>query len=264
MINPLLFKKAVAVDSQAHRDLKIAARARDWSVAAELNAMFIASVEFGDAAIEYPIVFVNAGNDPQGNRQVAPVAIFGLREKENLYVDGGRWRARYLPALLQAYPFGVARVDTSRVVVVIDEAWAGLSRTEGTALFDAEGKPGEYLANVRTQLEKIEGEIQRTRLFGSALLQADLLSEMRFEATMPDGQKVTVDGFLAVDEKKFAALSDDKVLQLHKSGALGLIHAHQISMRNMRRLVEWRQQSGAAGTAGTAAPAAAAAAVAAA
>jgi hypothetical protein len=148
----------------------------------------------------------------------------------------------------------VARVDASRVVVVIDEAWAGLSRTEGTALFDAEGKPGEYLTNVRAQLEKIEAEIQRTRLFGSALLEAGLLSEMRFEATTPDGQKVTVDGFLAVDEKKFAALSDEKVLELHKSGALGLIHAHQISMRHMRRLVEWRQQqAGAAAPSPTAA-----------
>ena len=55
-----------------------------------------------------------------------------------------------------------------------------------------------------------------------------------------------VAGFLAVDEKKFAALSDDKVLELHKNGALGLIHAHQISMRHMRRLVEWRQQREAA------------------
>lgn len=248
MINPALFKKAVAVDSRAHADWRVRPSPRDWSVASELNAMFIASVEFGDACVEYPIVFVNAGTDPQGQRQVAPVAVFGLREKENLYVEEGRWRARYLPALLQAYPFGVARVDDSRVVVVVDEAWTGWSRDEGVPLFDAEGKPGEYLTNVRNQLEKIEGEIQRTRLFGHALLDADLLSPMRFEAALPDGQKVTVDGFLAVDEKKFAALPDDRVLQLHKSGALGLIHAHQISMRHMRRLVEWRQQRASTGS----------------
>jgi hypothetical protein len=55
-----------------------------------------------------------------------------------------------------------------------------------------------------------------------------------------------VDGFLAVDEKKFAALSDEKVLELHKNGALGLIHAHQISLRHMRRLVQWRQERAAA------------------
>lgn len=242
MINPALFKKAVAIDHRVHADLRYPAVERDWSVASELNAMFIASVEFGDACVEYPIVFVHAGNDPQGRRQIAPIAVFGLRERENLYVEDGRWRATYRPALLQAYPFGIARVDDARVVVVIDEAWGGWSRDEGTRLFDSQGQPGSYLTGIRDQLEKIEAEIQRTRLFGDALLQADLLSEMRFEASLPDGQKVTVDGFLAVDEKKFAALADDKVLQLHKSGALGLIHAHQISMRHMRTLVAWRQQ----------------------
>ncbi|MGI9154960.1 MAG: SapC family protein, partial [Rubrivivax sp.] len=79
-----------------------------------------------------------------------------------------------------------------------------------------------------------------------ALVKADLLTEMRFDATLPDGKTLTVDGFLAVDEKKFAALSDDKVLELHKNGALGLIHAHQISLRHMRRLVQWRQERAAA------------------
>jgi hypothetical protein len=106
---------------------------------------------------------------------------------------------------------------------------------------------------VRDQLEKIEAEVQRTRLFGEELVKADLLTEMRFDATLPDGNTLTVDGFLAVDEKKFAALSDAKVLELHKNGALGLIHAHQISMRHMRRLVEWRQQREAGAVAGPAA-----------
>ncbi|MEI8266631.1 MAG: SapC family protein [Betaproteobacteria bacterium] len=247
MINPALFKKAAAVDTSAHRGWRIAPARPSWAVASELNAMFIASVEFGDACVEYPIVFVNAGNDPQGNRQIAPVAVFGLREKENLYLEpDGNWRASYLPALLQAYPFGIARVDDTRVVVVIDEAWSGWSQSEGTALFNDDGQPSEHLTAVRDQLEKIEAEVQRTRLFGDVLVKADLLTEMRFDATLSDGKTLTVDGFLAVDEKKFAALSDEKVLELHKSGALGLIHAHQISLRHMRRLVQWRQEREAA------------------
>ena len=79
MIHPLLFKKPVAVDSQTHRELRFMPGSRDWSVASDLNAMFIASVEFGDACVEYPIVFVEAGTDAQAQRQVAPVAVFGLR-----------------------------------------------------------------------------------------------------------------------------------------------------------------------------------------
>jgi hypothetical protein len=38
-----------------------------------------------------------------------------------------------------------------------------------------------------------------------------------------------------------AALADAQVLEFHRNGVLGLIHAHQLSMRHMRKLVSWRQ-----------------------
>ena len=67
-----------------------------------------------------------------------------------------------------------------------------------------------------------------------------LLKDMRFEAVTPQGQKLVIDGFLAVDEDKLAQLPDALVVELHRNGALGLIHAHQISLRQMRKLIEWR------------------------
>lgn len=248
MINPNLYKKPVAIDSVQHRELKLAHPVRDWSVAADVNAMFIATAEFGDACAEYPIVFVDAGKDAQsGKQQVAPIAVFGVLDKQNLYAEGGQWRAHYRPALLRAYPFGIARQDDQRVIVVMEEGYDGWSKTEGQPLFDAEGKPSEFLAGMRDQLEKLETEIQRTRLFGNLLIDAGLLQPMRFDATLPDGKTVSVDGFMTVDEKKLAELPDAKVLEFHKNGALGLIHAHQISLRHMRRLVEWHASRIAAG-----------------
>lgn len=243
MINANLHKKVAVLDTAVHRSHKVSKPVQDWSVAAEVNAMFVASVEFGDIAAEYPILFVDAGTDDQGKKQVAPIAVFGLVDKENLYIDaanGNRWRAMYVPAMLRLYPFGVARVDPQRVMVVIDEGWAGWSQTEGQPLFDAEGKPTDYTNGVREQLEKIETEVQRTRMLGELLMNAKLLSDMRFEAQLPDGSKIVVDGFLTVDEKKMGELSDAQILEYHKNGVLGLIHAHQISMRHMRKLVEWR------------------------
>jgi hypothetical protein len=240
VINPNLYKTPVAVDTIKHRSTKLAHPVQDWSAAADVNAMFIATAEFGDACAEYPIVFVDAGKDEQtGKQQIAPIAVFGLTDKQNLYADKGQWRAHYLPALLRAYPFGIARQDAERVVIVMEESYPGWSQTEGQALFDAEGKPTEFMNGVREQLERVETEIQRTRLFGTLMVDAGLLQPMRFDATLPDGSTVSVDGFLTVDEKKLAELPDAKVLEFHKNGVLGLIHAHQISLRHMRRLVDW-------------------------
>lgn len=243
MIHPNLFKQPVAVDSIQHRQWRLASPVRDWDVAKDINAIFVASVEFGDVCGEYPIVFVEAGQDADtGKALVAPIAVLGLVDGQNVYIEQGRWRAGYIPALLRAYPFGIARQDANRVVVVLDEGFGHWSQTEGEPLFDGEGKPSEFLGGTRDLLERLEAEIQRTQLFGKLLVELDLLQPMRFDATLPDGRQMSLDGFLTLDEKKFAALPDDKVVELHRNGVLGLLHAHQISLRQMRRLVEWHAE----------------------
>jgi SapC len=249
MINPKLYTKPAAVDNVLHSSLKAGQLSDDWSVAARLNAIFVTAVEFGDVSSEFPIVFIDAGSADDGKRQVAPIAVFGLGSDENLFVDGKAWRARYQPALLRAYPFGIGRAEGSRVVIVIDESWHGWSQTEGQALFEQDGRPTAFLTSMREYLDKVETEVQRTRLFGQALVDADLLTSMRFDATLPDGKTVTVDGFLTVDEKKLGELPDAKVVEFHRNGVLGLIHAHQMSLRHMRQLVEWRAARAAAAAA---------------
>ena len=144
--------------------------------------------------------------------------------------------------MIRAYPFGITRVETDKTLIMIDDAWPNWSRSEGTPLFNAQGEPSQELNAVRDQLQKIEMEIQRTRFFGDALLEAGLLMDMRFEATLPSGEQITADGFMSVDDKKLMELPDAKVVELHRNGVLSLIHAHQISMRHMQKLVDWKAQ----------------------
>jgi hypothetical protein len=146
---------------------------------------------------------------------------------------------------LRLYPFALARVAADEMVVCIDEACSGLG-AEGQALFDANGEPTEFTKTVQQQLETFESEIERTRMAGALLVEKDLLRDMRFDATLPDGTKLGVDGFLTIEEQKHSALSDADVLMLSRNGLLGLIHAHQISLGNMGRLVEWHVERQAA------------------
>ena len=238
MINENLHKKAVALDRVKHRDLKINLAARDLSTVNKLNAFFVAGTEFTDACKEYPVVWVSAGTDANGKQQVAPIAVFGLKAEQNLCIDDTGWRVRYVPAVLRLYPFALARVAANEMVVCVDEAWVGLG-TEGEALFNAEGQPSEFTLNVQKQLENFEQEVERTRLAGEVLVEKGLLRDMRFDATLPDGSKLVVDGFLTIDDEKMAKLTDAEIVALSRNGLMGLIHAHQISLGNMGRLVEW-------------------------
>lgn len=247
MINESLHKTPVALDRQKHRNLKLDRNARDMTRNKTLNAFFVAATEFAEACKDYPLVWVPAGQDAKGNPQVAPIAVMGLQQGTNLCIDAAdRWRVRYVPAMLRTYPFAMARTSDTEMVLCVDEDWVGLSDDKGESLFTPEGQPTELTMAVQKQLEQLEIDIERSRRYGEKLLEKKLLRDMQFDATLPDGTKVQVNGFLTVDEDRLNALSDAEMVELARSGLLGLIHAHQISLSNMSRLAEWHAERQAA------------------
>jgi hypothetical protein len=241
LINQLLHRNAVAVDSNLHRNTKMRVPHNDWGFSAELNSIFLSATEFGDACREFPIVFVNAGKDEKDKAVVAPIAVFGVANNDNLFNDKGHWRGRYVPAVLRSYPFCTARVAEDQFAVCFDAAWSGVSTTDGVPLYDDTGKPAELLQNMQKHLEVLETEVARTRILCDRLMELDLLRDMRFDATFADGRAHSVEGFLTVEQERVAALPDATLLDLHKSGVMGLIQAHWVSLGNMRHLMDWHQ-----------------------
>ncbi|MFN0185777.1 MAG: SapC family protein [Aquabacterium sp.] len=240
MINDALHIKTVGLDREQHRTLKLNVEHREPTLAANLHAIFLATVEFADACRDLPIVWINAGQGPDGQPAIAPVALLGMKAGQNLCIQpDGRWRTRYLPVMIRMYPFGMVRVGENQLVLCVDESWGGLNRTTGNALFEPSGEPSEFTRGIQKQLEEYEMEVERTRLVGAKLKELGLLRDMRFDATTPDGTKVGIDGFMTVDDDKLRGLKDADVLELNRIGVLGLIHAHQISLGNTAKLVEW-------------------------
>lgn len=237
MSNPPMYGELAPLDREAHKNLKLDTAKAVVGQVADLNSVFLAAVEFADACREYPIVFVRAGEGADGKPQIAPLAVLGLKPGSNLFIDGDKWTGNYVPAYVRRYPFAMARLDgnANTLAVCIDSKWAGFNETTGEALFK-DGEPTEFLQNARAFLENFEQEAERTRLICNLLVELDLLQDMRFEATLPGGEKLDVEGFLALDDKKYGELPDDKVLQLHRNGLIGLIELQRLSMTNMNRL----------------------------
>jgi len=233
-----MYGELLPLDRDVHKNLKLDTEKTVVGRVAGQNSVFLAAVEFADACKEYPIVFVRAGNGPDTKPAVAPLAVLGLRPGSNLFVDGDKWTGNYVPAYVRRYPFAMARLDenSNNMAVCYDTQWSGFNETSGEALFK-DGQPTEFLLNAKAFLENFEQETERTRLICNLLVELELLQEMRFEATLPNGEKMDVEGFLALDEKKYAELPDDKVLELHRNGLLALIEMHRLSLGNMNRLV---------------------------
>lgn len=189
--------------------------------------------EFADLAAEYVVAFLKAGDT------LRPVALLGLNEDENLYLgEDDSWQADYVPAMLRQYPF-VAILDrgNERGVLAIAEDYAGLNKDgQGTALFDADGRPGDLVSRAQKFVADVAQGALRTEAFCARLAALDLLSPIRVDLKNPAGETRSVGGVLVVDRKKLNDLPPETLHELQQSGGLEAIYQHLGSLRTLRRL----------------------------
>lgn len=246
MIITNLHKEPTALDTVVHRDLRLDNTLSAIPLLAQFTSFAITLGEFSEAGRDFPLLFIKAGTDDSGKESVAPVAVFGLKPGENLFAQGEVWSGSYLPAILRAYPFTMARIaDTDRWAMVFDNSWKGLSRKATASpashpLFDEKGEGTELLNNIHRFVQELETDLDRTRQGCAMLLEMKLLKPMRFDATLANGETVAVDGFLTLDEDALRALSDAQIAGLFRNGLLGILQTHQLSLGNMRRLLDRR------------------------
>lgn len=228
-----IYEKPVLLDRERHRNRRVRA-GEGFGFVRTVNSLVLAGAEFVEAAKEYAIVFTRPASGP-----VVPVAMLGLRARENLFVDAeGRWDARYLPAFVRRYPFVLAQLPGQELALCIDEACPRVGEQEGEPLFDAKGQETPYLRQAVEFLSQFQREARRTEGFCQRLDRAGLLQPMNARADLKDGRSFTVDGFLVVDEKKLMALPDATVLELFRGGELHLVSLHLASLSNLQRLVD--------------------------
>lgn len=239
MINSALYREPVLLEPARHRQLKIGTLA-DFSITRGMHAVFLAATEIPQAALEFPVVFVHTGvRDDAGRATVSPIALLGVAQGENLFVEGPRWEARYIPAFIRRYPFLTANLRGAPAPgVMIDRGWSGFSEEQGDPLFGADGQPAPALQRAIEFLDRFETEAQRTQLFCARLVELELLREMKADATLPDGVSLSIDGFYVIDDEKLRALGDAPVLEMHRNGMLALLNLHQTSMNHLRTMIE--------------------------
>lgn len=235
MGNFAFYRKIVALNAGMHRNLKFAADETTFAFAGDTTAVLLAGVEFAEAGREYPVVFVR-GQDGR----MRPVALLGVREGENLFVDGrGRWDARYIPAFVRRYPFVMAEGDApGQLVVCIDEKCPALNMNRGELLIDAAGKLQPRMNEVMQFLQNFQQEFARTELIARQLDELGLFVQQGARFDTPAGETFQLNDFYLIDEAKFGRLADDQLPPLFRSGALGLAYLHLASLGNMRKLLD--------------------------
>jgi hypothetical protein len=229
----LFYKKIIAIDKDKHRALKIGTL-KDFSFTRGTNSVPLATVEFFEAAKEFPIVFAGkAGGAP------VPVALMGLRKDENLCLrDDSRWEGRYVPAFIRRYPFVLAATGDDQLMVCVDEGHPVVGAKDGEALFTEAGEPTPFLNGAIAFMRDFQAETQRTREFTKRIEELDLLTEVAARAELKSGGSYQLGGFSVINEAKYRALDKEVVDELFRKGWLALIDAHLLSLGNLARLVD--------------------------
>jgi hypothetical protein len=176
-----------------------------------------------------------------------PIALVGIRENENLLVDeNGKWLGDYIPAFVRRYPF-VLNIDpaTNNPLVLIDESFGGLSQTEGDRLFAEDGSETEMLKTMLAFLGDFKQQSEHAEKFMETLKKHDLLIPQSIAINQGGENSIKLDGFHIVDEKRLQALSDAAMLELVRSGDLGRIYTHLLSLNNANKLVRLLTNRGA-------------------
>ena len=237
----LIYERAVPVSQQRHRDWYIKS-GTDYGYAGKVNSVPLVTAEVTVASQAYPIVFA-------GESDVVPVALLGVRDGENLFVDkAGAWDAKYIPAFVRRYPFVFSSTDEGKTFTLcLDEDFAGVNTEgKGERLFDKDGERTQYLKNVLNFLQVYQAQFQRTQVLCKKLADLDLFEPMQAQVRLNSGQTLTLGGFKVVNRNKLKALPAETLGELAKADELEVIYAHLASLRNFGPMVERMGATGSA------------------
>jgi hypothetical protein len=232
--------KHVILDSNLHRDLRVRT-----GVSAEFGDAVMACLtvpsEFRRIQNEFPILF----HRDLDRGRFSALALFGFENGENLFVEDGRWDARYRPLVLSIQPFLVGRSasrEETEVHIDLDHPRIAAPGEEGVRPFDESGQPTAYLEAAMAGLDELDQGYRESGDFFAALERYELLEPFSLDVELRDGAKHRLVGYHLIDEEKLRALEPGAVTELHVAGYLMPIFMAVASVSNISSLVARKNQ----------------------
>jgi len=222
------------IDSNLHRDLRIRTGASAELGDGNMACLTVPS-EFRRIQNEFPILFRR--DLERGN--FSALALFGFENGENLFLENGRWDARYRPLALFIQPFLIGKVgDEAELHVDLDHPRIAGGNDEGVRAFDDGGQPTAYLEAVMAGLDELDQGHRASGDFFAALERYELLEPFSLDVELRDGSKHRLVGYHLINEEKLQALEPGAIEDLHTAGHLMPIFMAVASLSNISALID--------------------------
>jgi hypothetical protein len=232
------------LNNVAHKDLRVATHfgSEFGDVVGVVPAY---PTEFAELQREYPIFF---RKDPDGDGYQA-VALLGFAPKENLFLDGNRWNAAYVPGHIVRGPFLIGfqeqQIDgelRSEPVIHVDVEHARVAAGKGEAVFLPQGGNSPYLERIITVLRGIRDGIDAGKSMFKEFDSLGLIQPVDLDVRLDDEAGVNLKGLHGIDRERLQSLDAESLHRLNVAGWLEGAYPVLASMHNIRRLMAEKQR----------------------
>ncbi|MDW7998703.1 MAG: SapC family protein, partial [Thermodesulfovibrio sp.] len=138
------FKKAVALDSNVHRYLKVK-MPENYLYMKDVEIVPLTYSELLSATMYYPVMF---GIQEQ---TVFPFAVTGINNKNIFLKENGTWKIDAVLNICKHYPFGIFK-EGDNYTIIFDETFAS---SEGERVFDDDGNETEFFLKIKAGLTEL-------------------------------------------------------------------------------------------------------------
>ena len=225
----------VMLNNVDHHDLRVLLdRGAAWGDTA--NQIAVLPTEFAAVARDFPIVL---RKDASGAFEA--IALLGLDQGENLFLDGDHWTTRHVPMLLARGPFSIGvhvrEIGEREPMVHVDLADPRVSRERGVPLFQSHGGNSAVLDRMTDVLRALHiGHDVQAPMF-AAFAEAGLIEPVRLEIQIDETLRYDLVDFYTIGAAALDNLGGATLERLNRAGFLSLAFAVAGSIGNIERLI---------------------------
>ncbi|WP_111979255.1 SapC family protein [Algibacillus agarilyticus] len=225
------------VDINKHRNLKV--DVTNYDVAHNrINAAYVTVIELSTLVNEYPVFITK--NPRDGQFQLS--AIMGFKSGENLFLQNGKWNARFIPTDILRRPFqaalaGEGENTTSRIA--LDIASELVQTEKGEALFEDDGKPSAYLNRINQNFAQLYAGTQQSKAILQKANELNLIEPVSIDFELKGQSTPGLNGLYSINRKTLGELSGQDLEECHQSGCLQVCYALLSSVIHLDKLVNW-------------------------
>lgn len=228
-----------ALNNKVHRDLRVVTK-RGAEYGENTHVVPVVADELREVVLEYPVILVKDNESGRFNL----CAMLGFKQGENLFLDGEKWDALYVPVHVRRQPFSLTytakkdgQPDPASLIMSIDIESKRIQEEEGERLFDEEGNQTDFLNEVNSLLAGIGTSQAATDAFINALAKHDLIEPANLDVQFAGGEKTRFEGLYSVQDEKLGKIEGEALADLYKHGYLQAAWLILTSIGNVRKLL---------------------------